>query len=427
MYKVCYSSTMCSIQWFLVFCVGIGCLLLAGCAPVKRLVEDVGLVEMDLISNVPDSQFRVRNQRVDADPEEGWQVIGSGTKVTARLHNGGRYEIAVKPPGYREKRVGFTEPIKRYEFRFLASDQLAADIEAFQSIIPASREFGKTESSNTTNTGKKWAIVVGISDYQHRGKWGLMNLRYASKDAMAMASYFRSPTGGRFDCVNLLLDTDATVQNIKLALREKLREVQENDVVLIFWGGHGSPDPQEPKKLYLIAYDSDPEHMASTAYAMDEFQRDINNLKANNIILLADACHSAGLSDPTQNTRGTAETNIIEGLRGVVIGPTPRVDSGGADSSGGTLRLIFTSCEADEQAIESTELGGGYGAFTYFLLDALNGAADRLENNGNDDGKISLGEMIDYTSDKVKRFSRNNQHPDTAGRFYRGLVIGVAK
>jgi uncharacterized caspase-like protein len=163
--------------------------------------------------------------------------------------------------------------------------------------------------------------------------------------------------------------------------------------------------------------------MASTAYAMDEFQRDIRNLKADNVILLADACHSAGLSDPTQGTRGEAENKIIDGFRGVTIGKGPAVSSVSMEPS----HLIFTSCEAGEKSLESSELNGGHGVFTYFILEAFRGAADKLENNGNGDGKVNLGEMIDYTIDKVKRFSQNQQHPDTAGRFDRNLTMGVLK
>jgi uncharacterized caspase-like protein len=90
-----------------------------------------------------------------------------------------------------------------------------------------------------------------------------------------------------------------------------------------------------------------------------------------------------------------------------------------------SFRLIFTSCEAGERSLESSELG--HGVFTYFILEALKGDADKLEKNGNGDSKVSLGELIDYTTDKVKRFSKNCQHPDTAGRFDRILPMVVIK
>ena len=91
------------------------------------------------------------------------------------------------------------------------------------------------------------------------------------------------------------------------------------------------------------------------------------------------------------------------------------------------MRMIFTSCETGETSQESADLDGGHGVFTYFLLQALRGEADKPKNAGNEDGKISLGEVIEYTRDQVKRFTGNQQHPDTAGRFDRNLLMGAVK
>ena len=38
---------------------------------------------------------------------------------------------------------------------------------------------------------------------------------------------------------------------------------------------------------------------------------------------------------------------------------------------------------------------------------------------------MSLGEAIDYTSEQVRRRTRNQQHPDTSGRFDRSLPLIV--
>jgi uncharacterized caspase-like protein len=345
--------------------------------------------------------------------------------VEAALLEGGRYEISAKAAGYLEKRVKLTEPIKMYAFRFLAADRVAALPKPTEPVVSEPPGIEPTAPPTSpppvpTRSGQKWAVVIGISEYRERGKWGLANLRYASRDAAAMAQHLRAPDGGRFDHVQLLVDDQATARAIRAALREELRGVQESDLVLIYWAGHGMPDPHEPDKLYLLGCDSDPVHMASTGYAMDQFQRDIQSLRTNRVVILADACHSAGLSDPAQMMRGSTENKIVEGLRGVTIGPLPPLPS---PAPAGQCHLIFTSCEAGEQSLESTELDGGHGVFTYFLLDALRGAADRRDNNGDGDGRVSLGEMIDYTIDKVKRFSQNRQHPDSAGRFDRNMAL----
>jgi len=262
-------------------------------------------------------------------------------------------------------------------------------------------------------------VVIGISDYKHRGRWRLTNLRYASRDARILQDHLQR---NQYDSVTLLTDAQATTRSIRAVLREKLRGVQKDDFVLIFWAGHGCPDPQDPKSLYLVTHDTDPAHMASTAYSMEEFKADIAKLKSDRVLVIADACHSAGIANPKIGTRGDEDNKIVEGMRSVYIADDKA-------ESGGPMRMIFTSCETGEVSRESSELGGGHGVFTWYLLQALTGQADdpKHKTGGNADGNVTLGEMIEYTRDKVKRHTGNQQHPDTAGRFDRNLIMGAAK
>jgi uncharacterized caspase-like protein len=267
-------------------------------------------------------------------------------------------------------------------------------------------------------TGKRWAIVIGLSEYQHAGKWNLTNLRYAARDAAALAAYLKRETGGRFDSVEMLLNKEATTRNIKMALRERLRSAQQSDFVVIFWAGHGAPDPGDPECHYLVTYDTDPEHMASTGYSMAELREDIGRLKPEKLLVLADTCHAAGIGNPNIGLRGPEDNKIVDRFRGLRV--APRDETG----AGGPMRMIFTSCESGESSQESADLGGGHGVFTWFLLQGLGGEADDAKTGGNSDGVITLGETIEYARDQVKRYTQNRQHPDTAGRFDRNLVMG---
>lgn len=278
----------------------------------------------------------------------------------------------------------------------------------------------RQETELPAPVAKRWAVVVGIADYAHRGKWDLTNLRYAARDATALASVLRDDRAGRFDDVQLLLDGEATTRNVRIALREKLRGVQDRDTVLVFWAGHGCPDPGEPSTYYLVTHDTDPEHMAATGYAMSDLKQDIGRLAACNVVLIADTCHSGGLSDPAVGVRGAKENRIIDQFRAVQPVPDRETETAGRIQP---TRLTFTSCESGETSLENSELGGGHGVFTWFLLNAVKGEGDALRSGGNNDGRVSLGEMVDFTRDQVKRFTGNRQHPDVAGRFARDLVL----
>ena len=51
-----------------------------------------------------------------------------------------------------------------------------------------------------------------------------------------------------------------------------------------------------------------------------------------------------------------------------------------------------------ELSYEGPEFGGGHGAFSYFLLKALAGAADK-----NNDGKVDVNEVINYVQTEVAK------------------------
>ncbi|MBW2020030.1 MAG: hypothetical protein JRI58_14145 [Deltaproteobacteria bacterium] len=57
--------------------------------------------------------------------------------------------------------------------------------------------------------------------------------------------------------------------------------------------------------------------------------------------------------------------------------------------------------------------------FTYYLLKGLKGEADY-----NKDRKVTLGELIPYVSEQVRRATKNAQSPTVAGKFDPAMTIG---
>ncbi len=53
-------------------------------------------------------------------------------------------------------------------------------------------------------TGRKFALVVGVSDYKFTDA-GLKNLNYADDDAQAVADFLRTPAGGGFSSADIRL------------------------------------------------------------------------------------------------------------------------------------------------------------------------------------------------------------------------------
>ena len=107
-------------------------------------------------------------------------------------------------------------------------------------------------------------MVIGISDYKYDTRRdpakGIPDLRFADEDARAFARFLTSPAGGAFrpDHALLLTDRKATIKEVRKGIGDFLARSLEDDLVIIFYAGHGIPDPKNPENLYLACYDTEP-------------------------------------------------------------------------------------------------------------------------------------------------------------------------
>jgi hypothetical protein len=305
-----------------------------------------------------------------------------GRKVWVRGHYANQEGTVAGPPA-----GSFNPP---------ANDQKA--------LVASKRQAG---SSNIVAQG--WAVVVGISKYKNAAG-AFPEVRYAASDAKAFYDFLRSPKGGGFspDHILFLQNENATLENIKYAFFDFLKQAIEEDFVVVYFSGHGTPEKDNPQNLYLVAYDSRPDRIASTAFPMWDIETALSRyIKSEKIIMFADACHSAGIaSDITVRNIATKNNLVSKYLLEVA-----KANKG---------RAIFTASEAGELSQESKKWGGGHGVFTYFLIRGLNGEADV-----NDNRIVTLGEVIDFVSENVRRATNNTQHPDTAGIFDREFPVAI--
>lgn len=259
-------------------------------------------------------------------------------------------------------------------------------------------------------TVQHWAVVIGVSAYADTR---IPSLRYAARDAQALHDWLVSPAGGRYAPahVKLLLDRNATAAAIKDALFSWLRQAIEEDVVVIYFAGHGSPDsPDTPQNLYLLPYDTRYDAIASTGFPMWDIETALKRfIKARRVVVLADACHSGGVGasfDVARRALGDVQPNRISaGLQSLA-------------TVGAGIAVISASDDRQLSA-ESAQFGGGHGVFTHYLLEGLKGRADY-----NNDRRVTLGELIPFLSEHVRRETLNAQSPTVAGRFDPALSLG---
>ena len=242
----------------------------------------------------------------------------------------------------------------------------------------------------------RYAVVIGISRYRDKK---IPSLEFADRDAESIREFLLDPNGGGVPSENLLFleNENATFAQIHSALFDFLNRPGPDDLVIVYFGGHGTNDiNKRPDNYYLVAYDTDANNLGGTAIAMWDLQIAFERTLQGDAVSLIDACHSGGIGETRPNM-----TN--ERWRALGYGKH---------------RAIITASRTNEFSREGPEWGGGHGVFTYFLLQGLRAGA-----GVNRDRQLSVGELFNYVRTKVADATNGAQTPTALAGLAGGLVI----
>jgi tetratricopeptide (TPR) repeat protein len=248
--------------------------------------------------------------------------------------------------------------------------------------------------------GKTYALLIGISTYQDPR---IQDLQFAHEDATLFEKHLKSPRGGALPDgdVVVLLDEHATTAAVRTAFDSFLKvQAGPQDIVLVFVAAHGTVD-EDTGQGYIVTYDSDPEDLSSTALAMgdlqDLVQRQLSGIRR--ALIYADVCHAGKIGTiDTRRNRIHRQVDQLAEAEGEVGG--------------------MTASRPGEISFEGPQYGGGHGAFSYFLLQALNGAADYDR-----DGVVTVDDVIDYVRTRVEEGTFGRQHPRDIGDLPNALAM----
>ncbi|HYL97908.1 MAG TPA: caspase family protein, partial [Blastocatellia bacterium] len=161
---------------------------------------------------------------------------------------------------------------------------LAALVLLLQLALPVSGLGGQSPESAP---GRTWAVVIGIAKYSKLP--GGFQLQFPDQDARAFSSAIKA-AGVPAQNVKTLIGSEATVDAIRSAIGSWLpRAASPNDTVYIFFSGHGYVE-RDFNESYLLAYDSDPQNIYSTAISAADIEYILDHrLKARHVLFLQDA------------------------------------------------------------------------------------------------------------------------------------------
>src|SRR5262245_28282675 len=256
------------------------------------------------------------------------------------------------------------------------------------------------------------ALVVGVGDYLRAER--VEPLRFATRDAAALAAALADPDLCAFprEQVVLLTDADARRDDLVHRLSHWLPErARGADLVVIYFAGHGvAHTVGRREEGFLLPYDADPDDVVTRGVAMSDLARWIDGLDARAVVVCLDCCH-AGKVLGQRGAPPPAARNLE--LKPAVL-----------EAITGRGRYLIASCDQGQQSFECAELG--HGLFTFHLLQGLAGAADR-----DGDGRVGIAELFNYVStevsrDALERFGQD-QRPWTSATWAEETYISCPK
>lgn len=219
-------------------------------------------------------------------------------------------------------------------------------------------------ASYISTNAKVYLVSVGIADYP-----GTVNdLTLPAKDAQTVTWLYSKNTNVEY---SQLLNEKATVQSITSAMRQIFVKAGADDIVVLFFSGHGYPGG-------FVAYDG------KLSYA--QVRKAMATSKCKNKMIFADACFSGKI-----RTKGNSSQSSVQTAKNANV-------------------MLFLSSRSNEKSLESPKMQNGF--FTTYLQKGLRGGADK-----NRDRVITAKELYDYVHKGVIEMSHDKQHPVMWGKF----------
>ena len=251
---------------------------------------------------------------------------------------------------------------------------------------PVSRGLNPTNNTDINGAdviGTNYAVVVGISKYAQ-----IQNLLYADDDAALFSEYLSSQGICQPNNMSVLIDSTATTANFYKELNLIRNRILPKDRVIIYFAGHGDVET-DLESGFLLSFNTEKSNYAATSIDINMLQRYVDAFikKGVSVILITDACRSGNLAGGLAGTTSTLNS-LKQGFNNCTK---------------------ILSCQPNQLSLEKRYSDGGHGIFTYHLVNALYGLADR-----NNDRAINLRELDVYL-DSVASETNQRQIPRVEG------------
>ena len=221
----------------------------------------------------------------------------------------------------------------------------------------------------------KLALVIANNQYTDPG---LAQLSAPGQDAEHFARVLRDTQICAFDDVKVLFNQAESL--VSEAIDEFFTQKKPDDLLLLYFSGHGVRDEQGA--LYLAVTNTNRARLRSTGIKSDFIREAMDQSRSRRQVLILDCCNSGAFAHGTK------------GVLGDVMGTSQAFEGTGFG------RVVLTATDSTQYAWEGDKVLGEprtqNSLFTHFLIQGLDGAADR-----DGDGQITVDELYDYAYEQI--------------------------
>jgi len=221
-------------------------------------------------------------------------------------------------------------------------------------------------------------LAVGVTNYRDQSL--ARGVAFAADDARAVGAAFERGAGGLYGKVRtrVLPNEQGTRDGIEAAGRELAATVQPDDTVVVYLAGHGITAGGDYHFVPWETRYSNFDALVSQSLSADRLRQMLASIVARKVLVLLDTC-SAGRFSLVKG-REIDDKASIDRFQRV------------------TGRAMIAATADEKMALEGEEK---HGVFTYALLRALDGAADK-----NNDRFISVTEIAEYIDEQVPAITK---------------------
>lgn len=209
----------------------------------------------------------------------------------------------------------------------------------------------KNEVEYLSEKARNFLFIIGINEYTTFSK-----LKNATSDAITLEEKLTSEYKIDSNNVYALYDSMATLENINSNFRKIIKNISPNDNLIIYFAGHGVYD-NTLNEGYWIPADAKRGHFTSY-YANSLLLKTLNNIPAQHILVLADACFSGSLlASKSRNYLEQAEQ--YKSRKIITSGRLETVSDGQAGEHSPfatTLISYFETNQSDKMSVSVLEL-----------------------------------------------------------------------